>query len=92
MHILVHFVLALVAVSLLLMALLVLLLIQIINVSIADESRSDSDRVGEREREPNPSRTGMRIPDNLSAGGWPDLPLADQLPSPAGEPSADRYL
>jgi hypothetical protein len=34
----------------------------------------------------------LRVPDSLSAGGWPDLTLADQLPSPAGEPSADRHL
>jgi hypothetical protein len=91
MHTLVQFVLALVAVSLLLMALLVLLLNQIINEIIEGESGSESDPSGEREPKPSPSCTGQRIPDSLSAGGWPDPTLADQLPSPAGEPSADRH-
>jgi hypothetical protein len=86
MHTLVQFVLALVAVSLLLMALLVLLLKQIINVIIEGESRSESDPCGERDPKPNPSCTR---PDSLSAGGWPDP--TDRLPSPAGEPSADRH-
>jgi hypothetical protein len=89
MHTLVHLVLALAATSIVLMTLAVLILIQTIDLSIEDESWSESDVGGDREPRSNPACTAMPIPDSLSAGGWPDLTLADQLPSPAGEPSVD---
>lgn len=90
MQTLAHIAFALVAVSLILMAVLVLLLIQMIN-TCAEDDEPDGDPFGERERRTGPLCAAQRIPDNLSAGGWPDSTLADRLPSPAGEPSADRH-
>ena len=82
MNTLAHVIVPLVAVSLLFIGLLRPILIRLIDLSIQDGSRSKSSPV--EEREPKPTHT-------LSAGGWPDLTLADQLPSPAGKPSADRH-
>jgi hypothetical protein len=90
MHTLVHITLALVAVSLILIAVLVLLLIQMIRMSVEDEA-AERDAVGECESKPGPFGATQRIPDDLSAGGWPEPTLADRLPSPAGEPSADPH-
>jgi hypothetical protein len=74
-----------------LMGLLVLFVIQVTNMYSDDESCTDSDSFGEPEGNPNRSRTEHDLPDDLSAGGWPPPTVADQLPSPAGEPSADRH-
>jgi len=90
MDTLVHIALAFVAVSLLLMAVLVLLLIEMIKVCAEDDG-PESAPVGKREPEPNPFGARRHTSDDLSAGGWPHSTLADRLPSPAGEPSADRH-
>jgi hypothetical protein len=90
MHTLVHIALSFVAVSLLLMAVLVLLLIEMIKVRAEDDG-PESDPVRKRERKPNPFGARQHTSDDLSAGGWPHSTLADRLPSPAGEPSADRH-
>jgi hypothetical protein len=89
MHMSVQMYLALI-VLLPLMELLVLFVIQVMNMYSDDESYTESDSFGEPEGNPNRSRTEHDLPDDLSAGGWPPPTVADQLPSPAGEPSADR--
>jgi hypothetical protein len=92
MHMWVNMVLALIIIVLLLMALLLLLAIQVMNIYGGDQkSCTESDSFGEPERNSIRSRAEHELLDDLSAGGWPVSPtLADQLPSPAGEPSADR--
>jgi hypothetical protein len=89
MHMSVQMYLALI-VLLPLLELLVLFVIQVMSMYSDDESCTESDSFGEPDGNPNRSRTQHDLPDDLSAGGWPSPTVADQLPSPAGEPSADR--
>jgi hypothetical protein len=94
-HMQVKMVLALIMIVLLLVALLMLFAIEMMNIyGDGDDKRcAENDSFGEPEGNPNRSGTEPQLLNNLSAGGWPVSPnVADQLLSPAGEPSADRPL